>query len=78
MTIVIKKVKRMTAARPTKQTASSLRGKILPMLKARQKSAFLTGASSGIGKAARQVAFARGFVPRALFHKILRPQFGLA
>ena len=30
------------------------------------------------GKAARQVAFARRFVPRALFDKILRSQFGLA
>ena len=30
------------------------------------------------GKAARQVAFARRFAPRALFDKILRSQFGLA
>jgi len=30
------------------------------------------------GKAARQVAFAGRFVPRALFDKILRSQFGLA
>jgi short-subunit dehydrogenase len=30
------------------------------------------------GKAAQQVAFARRFVPRALFDKILRSQFGLA
>jgi short-subunit dehydrogenase len=30
------------------------------------------------GKAARQVAFARRFVPRSLFDKILRSQFGLA
>lgn len=30
------------------------------------------------GKAARQVAFARRFLPRALFDKILRKQFGLA
>ena len=30
------------------------------------------------GKAARQVAFARRFVPRALFDKMLRAQFGLA
>jgi hypothetical protein len=30
------------------------------------------------GNAARQVAFARRFVPRALFHKILRSPFGLA
>lgn len=30
------------------------------------------------GKAARQVAFARRFLPRALFDKILRSQFGLA
>jgi len=30
------------------------------------------------GKAARQVAFARRFVPRTLFDKILRSQFGLA
>jgi len=49
---------------------------MLPMLKAAQKSAFLTGASSGIGKAAREVAFARR--PRALFDNILRSQFGLA
>ena len=50
----------------------------MPMLKteARQKTAFLTGASSGIGKAVRQVAFARR--PRALLDKILRSQFGLA
>jgi hypothetical protein len=47
-------------------------------VEARQKAAFLTGASSCIGKAARQVAFARRFVPRALFDKILRSQFGLA
>ena len=40
----------------------------------RKKAAFLTGASSCIGKAARQVAFARR--PRALFGKILRSQFG--
>ena len=52
----------------------------MPMLRApeRKKAAFLAGASSGIGKAARQVAFARRFVPRALFDKILRSQFGLA
>jgi short-subunit dehydrogenase len=30
------------------------------------------------GKAARQVAFARRFLPRSLFDKILRSQFGLA
>ena len=30
------------------------------------------------GKAARQVAFARRFVPRALFDQILRSQFELA
>ncbi len=30
------------------------------------------------GKAARQVAFARRFLPRSLFDKILRTQFGLA
>jgi short-subunit dehydrogenase len=30
------------------------------------------------GKAARQVAFARRFLPRSLFDKILRKQFGLA
>jgi short-subunit dehydrogenase len=30
------------------------------------------------GKAARQAAFARRFVPRALFDKVLRSQFGLA
>jgi hypothetical protein len=42
----------------------------------RKKTAFLAGASSGNGKAARQVAFARR--PRALFDKILRSQFGLA
>jgi hypothetical protein len=30
------------------------------------------------GKAARQVAFARRFVPQALLDKILRSQFGLA
>jgi short-subunit dehydrogenase len=50
----------------------------MPSLRAleRKKAAFLTGASSGIGKAARQVAFARR--PRALFDKILRSQFGLA
>jgi short-subunit dehydrogenase len=30
------------------------------------------------GKAARQVAFARRFVPRTLFDTILRSQFGLA
>ena len=42
----------------------------------RKKAAFLAGASSGIGKAAGQVAFARR--PRALFGKILRSQFGLA
>jgi short-subunit dehydrogenase len=43
-------------------------------VEARQKAAFLTGASSGIGKAARQVARR----PRALFDKILRSLFGLA
>ncbi|WP_249165470.1 hypothetical protein [Bradyrhizobium sp. AUGA SZCCT0431] len=50
----------------------------MPGLRAleRKKAAFLTGASSCIGKAARQVAFARR--PRALFGKILRSQFGLA
>jgi hypothetical protein len=41
----------------------------------RKKTAFLAGASSGIGKATRQVALAR--LPRALFDKILRSQFGL-
>ncbi|MGO7335665.1 oxidoreductase [Rhizobium leguminosarum] len=30
------------------------------------------------GKAARQIAFARRFLPRSLFDKILRSQFGLA
>ena len=30
------------------------------------------------GKAARQVAFARRFLPRSLFDKVLRKQFGLA
>ena len=52
----------------------------MPVLSAseRKKAAFLTGASSCIGKAARQVAFARRFVPRSLFGKILRSQFGLA
>jgi hypothetical protein len=52
----------------------------MPTLKMhlRKKIASLTGASTGIGKAARQVAFARRFVPRALFDKILRSQFGLA
>jgi short-subunit dehydrogenase len=30
------------------------------------------------GKTARQVAFARRFLPRSLFDKILRKQFGLA
>lgn len=30
------------------------------------------------GKAARQVAFARRFLPRSLFDKVLRSQFGLA
>ena len=44
----------------------------------RNKTAFLAGASSGIGKAARQFAFARHFVARALFDKILRSQIGLA
>jgi hypothetical protein len=50
----------------------------MPILKAlvRKKAAFLTGASSCIGKAARQLAFARR--PRALFGKIPRSQFGLA
>ena len=50
----------------------------MPSLRApeRKKAAFLTGASSGIGKAAGQVAFARR--PRALFDKILRSQFGPA
>jgi hypothetical protein len=78
MTIVIKNVKRTTAASPWKRTVSQLRGKIMPGLRAleRKKVAFLTGASSCIGKAARQVAFARR--PRALFGKILRSQFGLA
>jgi hypothetical protein len=42
----------------------------------RKKAAFLAGASSGTGKAARQVAFARR--PRAPFDKNLRSQFGLA
>jgi NADP-dependent 3-hydroxy acid dehydrogenase YdfG len=42
----------------------------------RKKTAFLAGASSGIGKAARQVAFARR--PPALFDQKLRSQFGLA
>ncbi len=41
-----------------------------------KKAAFLAGSSCG--KAARQVAFARCFVPRALFDKILRSQFGSA
>jgi hypothetical protein len=30
------------------------------------------------GKAARQIAFARRFLPRSLFDKILHKQFGLA
>ena len=47
-----------------------------PRAPERKKAAFLTGASSGIGMAAGQVAFARR--PRALFDKILRSQFGLA
>lgn len=78
MTVVIKKAGEMIAARPTKPDRSYLRGKIMPSLRApeRKKAAFLTGASSGIGKAVRQVAFARR--PRALFDKILRSQFGLA
>ena len=42
----------------------------------RQKTAFFAGSSRG--KAARQVAFARRFVPQSLFDKILRSQFGLA
>lgn len=29
------------------------------------------------GKAAKQVAFARRFLPRSLFDKVLRKQFGL-
>jgi hypothetical protein len=52
----------------------------MPSLRApdRKKTAFFNGTSTGIGKAARQVAFARRFVPQALFDKILRSQFGLA
>jgi len=50
----------------------------MPGLRAqeRKKAAFLTSASSCIGKAVRQVAFARR--PRALFGKILRSPFELA
>jgi len=68
----------MTAAGPWKWAALKLRGKIMPGLSApeRKKTAFLAG--PWCGKAARQVAFARRFVPRALFDKILRSQFGLA
>jgi hypothetical protein len=51
---------------------------MMPSLRApeRKKAAFLTSASSGTGKAARQAAFARR--PRVLFDKILRSQFGPA
>lgn len=68
----------MTRPGPTKRTISWLRGKIMPSLRAPEgeEAASLTGESSGVGKAARQVAFARR--PRALFGKILRSQFGLA
>jgi hypothetical protein len=51
---------------------------LISKTQARKNTAFLTGVSSGIGKAARQVAFARRSVPRSLFDKILRSQFGLA
>ena len=52
----------------------------MPILRAleRKKAAFLTGAPSGIAKPARKVALAWRFVPRALFGKILRSQFGPA
>jgi hypothetical protein len=78
MTIVIKKEKRTTTTSPWNRTVSQLRGKIMPGSRAleRKKAAVLNGASSCVGKAARQVAFARR--PRALFGKILRSQFGLA
>ena len=48
----------------------------MPELKAqaRQTIAFLMGAS---GQAARQVAFARRFVPEPPFDRVLRSQFGL-
>jgi NAD(P)-dependent dehydrogenase (short-subunit alcohol dehydrogenase family) len=54
------------------------------------KTAFLTGASSGIGKAAvhaltragyqaaRQTSFARRFLPCAVFDRTLRKQFDIA
>lgn len=45
------------------------------VLAARDKSPLLRYPS---GKTARQVAFARRFLPRSLFDKILRKQFGLA
>jgi len=48
----------------------------MPNLRAQARRKPVFGASSGIGMAARQAAFARR--PRALFDKILRSQFGLA
>jgi len=54
-------------------TAESVAGTIV--LAAREKTPRLRYPS---GKAARQVAFARRFLPRSLFDKILRSQFGLA
>jgi hypothetical protein len=78
MTVVIKKAGRNDRRQTDEADRSYLRGKIMPSLRAPEckKAAFLTGASSGIGKAVRQVAFARR--PRALLDKILRSQFGLA
>ena len=73
----LKKV--MTIAKPVERSVVHSGGRVVPMLKAqaRQTIAFLLGASSASGQATRQVAFARRFVPRALFDKILRSQFGL-
>ena len=154
MTVVIKKVMRKTAASLSKRSVSSLRGIIMPTLKAHAREGYSESLDHGVrefgvrvvvieaaatrtsfetstvpsdtplaaydasrakylvaceramvvadtaesvaetivraardntprlrhpwGKAARQVAFARCFVPRALFDKILRSQFGLA
>jgi len=70
MTIVIKKMKANHRCRASAPAVSWRKGNIMPVLTPRLH--------YPSGKAARQVAFARRFVPRALFDKILRPQFGLA
>jgi hypothetical protein len=63
----------MLKAQAVADTAESVAATIVRA--ARDKTPHLRYSS---GNAARQVAFARRFVPRSLFDKILRSSFGLA